>query len=434
MDLFDYLEQETMKEKKVENDSDVLVLSEETVAGRKLLIIDGSSLLSTSFYGTAKELMFAKTDEQKEVAYKKLMQTKDGVYTNGVYGFMKTFNKMIENQKPSHIAVVFDLSRATTFRKKMYDDYKGTRSKTPTPLSSQFKLMQEVLEYIGVPVFKSLEFEADDFAGSLARRFEDEIPVYCHTKDNDYLQILSNNTKIWLVSSKCDEMFEEMGINKKDFNLPDGVFEYTLTSFEHLQGLNTPQEFIDAKAIIGDKSDNIPGVFGVGDKAVIPLIREYSTIENLYAEIEGLTPKEEKELKKFFKESLGISRSPIAYLLKDGEITLETGEKISYNCIFGELTEEQKLRQDVYREKLGNLRFPIDVVKDEDFELLKSGNIKSINLSAKESAFLSKELATIKTDIEEVESLNLDDLRVNIDKTKYNEKMLELEMKSLVKK
>ena len=402
----------------------------------KLLIIDGSSLLSTSFYGTAKDLMFAKTEEQKEQAYKKLMQTKDGVYTNGIYGFMKTFNKIIENQKPTHVAVAFDLSRATTFRKQMYDDYKGTRSKTPTPLSQQFKLMQEVLEYIGVPVFKSYEYEADDFAGSLARRFEDEIPVYCHTKDNDYLQILKpgKNVRIWLVTSKCDEMFEEVGLDKKEFNLPDGVFEYTVTSFKQLQGLNTPEEFIDAKAILGDKSDNIPGVHGVGEKAVIPLIREYSTIENLYEEIEGLTPKEEKELKKFFKESLGISRSPISYLLKDGEITLEGGEKISYNCIVGEPTEEQLSRQEIYREKLGDLRFPIDVNKDEDFELLKSSNIQSVNLSAKESAFLSKDLARIKTDIEEVQDLKLDDLALNIDKTKYNEKMLELEMKSLIKK
>lgn len=439
--LFDLLEENEQKESKVvENEviienGDVLEVTKEDVkSNRSLLIIDGSSLLSTSFYGTAKDLMFAKTEEQKEQAYKKLMQTKDGVYTNGIYGFMKTFNKIIENQKPTHVAVAFDLSRATTFRKQMFSDYKGTRSKTPTPLSQQFKLMQEVLEYIGVPVFKSLEFEADDYAGSLAKRFEDEIPVYCYTKDNDYLQLISHNTRIWIVSTKNEEMFEEVGLSKKDFNLPDGVFEYTLTSFKQLQGLNTPEEFIDAKAILGDKSDNIPGVHGVGEKAVIPLIKEYSTIENLYEEIEGLTPKEEKELKKFFKDSLGISRSPISYLLKDGEITLEGGEKIAYNCIVGEPTEEQLSRQEIYKEKLGDLRFIIDVNKDEDFELLKSSNVQSINLSAKESAFLSKELAKIKTDIEEVQDLKLDDLALNIDKIKYNEKMLELEMKSLIRK
>lgn len=401
---------------------------------KKLVIIDGSSLLSTSFYGTAKDLMFAKTEEQKEQAYKKLMQTKDGVYTNGVYGFMKTLNKIIDNQKPSHLAVVFDLSRETTFRKQMYSEYKGTRKKTPSPLSQQFKLMQEVLEYIGIPVFKSLEFEADDYAGSLARRFEDEIPVYCHTKDNDYLQLVSHNTRIWIVTSKNEEMFEQVGLDKKEFNLPDGVFEYSLTSFSELQGLNSPTEFIDAKALMGDKSDNIPGVYGVGDKVVIPLIKEYSSIENLYSEIENLTAKEEKELKKFFKESLGISRSPIANLLKDGVITLSTGDEITYKCISGELTEEQKANQDIFESKLGNLRFPIEITSKDGFDLLVNNDVTDIKLSAKECAFMSKDLTTIKTDIPEVDNISLDSLAVNINKDRYNEKMSELEMKSLLKK
>lgn len=433
MNLLDLLEDDNEALTPQKTDSKEEVNQNEN-SNRKLVIIDGSSLLSTSFYGTAKDLMFAKTEEQKEQAYKKLMQTKDGVYTNGVYGFMKTLNKIIDNQKPSHLAVVFDLSRETTFRKQMYSEYKGTRKKTPSPLSQQFKLMQEVLEYIGIPVFKSLEFEADDYAGSLARRFEDEIPVYCHTKDNDYLQLVSHNTRIWIVTSKNEEMFEQVGLDKKEFNLPDGVFEYSLTSFSELQGLNSPTEFIDAKALMGDKSDNIPGVYGVGDKVVIPLIKEYSSIENLYSEIENLTAKEEKELKKFFKESLGISRSPIANLLKDGVITLSTGDEITYKCISGELTEEQKANQDIFESKLGNLRFPIEITSKDGFDLLVNNDVTDIKLSAKECAFMSKDLATIKTDIPEVDNISLDSLAVNINKDRYNEKMSELEMKSLLKK
>ena len=439
--LFDLLEENEQKESKVvENEviienGDVLEVTKEDVkSNRSLLIIDGSSLLSTSFYGTAKDLMFAKTDEQKEQAYKKLMQTKDGVYTNGVFGFIKTLNKILDNQKPSHLAVVFDLSRETTFRKKMFDDYKGTRKKSPAPLSQQFKLMQEVLEYIGVPVLKSLEFEADDYAGSLAKRFEDEIPVYCHTKDNDYLQLVSHNTRVWIVTSKNEEMFEKVGIDKKEFNLPDGVFEYTLTTFNEIQGLEYPEQIIDMKALLGDSSDNIPGVHGVGEKAVIPLINEYKTIENLYETIEGLTSKEEKELKKFFKDELKISRSPIGSLLKEGTITLSNGDTIPYNCIFGELTEEQNSRQEIFKSKMNNLRFPIDVINEEDFKLFEENDVVEVKLSAKESAFISKELATIKTDISEVQDIKLDDLLVNIDKEKYNQKMLELEMKSLIRK
>ena len=336
------------------------------------LIIDGSSLLSTSYYGNLpKEVMYAKTDADREAAYKKILQTSNGIYTNGIYGFFKTLNKIIDNQKPKYLAVVFDVSRQTTFRKKMYDDYKGTRKATPGPLGEQFKLTQEVLEYIGIPVLKSPEFEADDFAGSLAKKFETEVPIKLFTKDMDYLQLISENSRVWLVTSKAEDMYKELGLTDyKSFNLPDGVFEYTLSTFTEFQGLEHPEYFIDAKALLGDKSDNIPGCPGIGEKSAIPLLQEYKTIENLYEVLEAeLEAGREKDLAKFFKESLGISRSPIKNLV-----------------------------------------------------------------SGKESAFLSKELATIKTDIEEIQSMKLDDFIINIDKDKYNKAMNNLEMKSLIKK
>lgn len=397
-----------------------------------LLIIDGSSLLSTSYYGNLpKEVMYAKTDEEKEAAFSKILQTSNGVYTNGIYGFMKALKKMIQIQKPTHVAVAFDLSRETTFRKKMYSDYKGTRKKTPTPLSQQFKLTQEVLEYIGVPVFKAFEFEADDYAGTLAKKLEDEIPVVLFSKDEDYLQLISNNTRVWMPTSKADELFKEVGLNRKDFNIPDNTFEYSLTSLMDIKELE-PYQIVEYKALCGDSSDNIPGVKGVGEKAVLPLLKEYKNIETIYATIENLDAKEEKELKKFFKESLGISRSPIANLLKEGTIALSNGDKLSYKTISGDLTEEQLAAQEIIKEKLGEIRFPIEITTANGLELLKENDVYGVELSAKESAFLSKELATIKTDIEEIQSVCIDDLVLNIDKEKYNEKMLELEMKSLI--
>lgn len=397
-----------------------------------LLIIDGSSLLSTSYYGNLpKEVMYAKTDEEKEAAFSKILQTSNGVYTNGIYGFMKSLNKIIQVQKPTHIAVAFDLSRETTFRKQMYSEYKGTRKKTPTPLSLQFKLTQEVLEYIGVPVFKSLEFEADDYAGTLAKKFEDEIPVVLLSKDEDYLQLVSYNTRVWMPTSKANELYNELGLNREDFNIPDNTFEYSLTSLMDIKALE-PYQIVEYKALCGDSSDNIPGVKGVGEKAVLPLLKEYNNIDTIYDTIENLTPKEEKELKKFFKESLGISRSPIGNLLKDGTITLSSGDKISYKCISGDLTDEQLVAQEVIKEKLGQLRFPIEITTDNGLNLLKDNDVYGVELSAKESAFLSKELATIKTDIEEIQSININDLVLNINKEKYTEKMLELEMKSLI--
>lgn len=399
---------------------------------KKFLIIDGSSLLSTNYYGNLPfEAMKAKTDKEKEAAYSKILQTSTGIYTNGLYGFMKALKKMIEKQKPSHLAVVFDVSRETTFRKKIFDDYKGTRKKTPEPLSQQFKLTQDVLEYIGVPVLKSLEFEADDFAGSLAKRFEDEIPVFISSKDEDYLQLISYNTRIFLGTSKSNELYEYLNLDKKEFNIPDNTFEYTLTTLKDIKGLE-PHQIVDYKALCGDSSDNIPGVNGVGEKAVIPLLNEYGDIETIYDVIEGLTPKEEKELKKFFKESLGIARSPIAYLLKEGTIHLASGDKLSYKCLSGDLTEEQIDVQEIVKSKIGELRFPIEITSENGISLLQNEEVLGIEMSAKESAFLSKELATIKTDIEEVQNMTLNEFVLNIDKDKYKTKMLELEMKSLV--
>lgn len=274
-------------------------------------------------------------------------------------------------------------------------------------------------------------YEADDFAGSLAKKFESEIQCRVYTKDMDYLQLISESCAAWIVTSKADEMFAKYGINPKDFNIPAGVFEYTMTSFSDEIGLNTPSEFVDAKAIMGDKSDNIPGVYGVGDKAAIPLVREYGSLENIYDVIEGLTPKEEKELKKFFKESLGISRSPIAYMLKEGTIALSNGDKLSYKTISGDLTEEQSANQEIIKEKLGELRFPIEITTPNGLELLKENEVYGVELSAKESAFMSKELAKIVTDIPAVQSVSLEDIELNINKEELKKRLLDLEIKSL---
>lgn len=335
----------------------------------KLLIVDGSSLLSTGFYATAQPLMFAKTEEQKLEAYDKLMKSPDGQYTNGIYMFFKTLLGMIEKHNYTHLAVVLDRSRKTTFRRQLFSEYKGTRKATPSPLSDQFKLLTEVLQEIDIPVFSHEEYEADDFAGSLAVKFEEEIPCYLHSKDMDYLQLVSENTFLLMPTSKSDDMYSEVGFTKEEidmFNIPKGTFMYTPMYVKHFHGVE-PIQIIDLKAIEGDKSDNIPGVAGVGPKASIPLLNEFGTIENIYNEIDDLDEKEQKALAKFFKDSLGISRSPIKNLLAN-----------------------------------------------------------------RDSAFLSKQLATIKTDIEEVHSLSLNDLTLNINKEKSNEIFTKLGMKSLV--
>ena len=401
----------------------------------KLLIIDGSSLLSTSFYATATAYLMAKTDEDKEKALTRLMKTSDGRYTNGVFPFMRTLLSLIKKNQPTHLAVVWDVSRQTFRQEIAGGTYKGTRKATPHPLKEQFISTQNLLQGI-VPQFLSGKddeevYEADDFAGSLAKRFQNEIPVFLHTKDEDYLQLVDTNTRVWLGSSKADKMFEDLGLNRQEFNVPDGFFEFTLSTLKDIKGLK-PYQIVEYKALCGDTSDNIPGVKGVGEKAVIPLLQEYGTIEAIYETIENLSAKEEKELKKFFKESLGIGRSPISYMLADGVIALGNGDKINYNAIFDEVTEEDTTLQPLFEEKLGKLKFPIRLSNAEDIEKLKNEEVFGVQLCAKESAFMSKELATIKTDIESIAQVNLDDIKLNIDYNELKNRLLDLEIKTLI--
>ena len=401
----------------------------------KLLIIDGSSLLSTSFYATATAYLMAKTDEDKEKALTRLMKTSDGRYTNGVFPFMRTLLSLIKKNQPTHLAVVWDVSRQTFRQEIAGGTYKGTRKATPHPLKEQFISTQNLLQGI-VPQFLSEKddeevYEADDFAGSLAKRFQNEIPVFLHTKDEDYLQLVDTNTRVWLGSSKADKMFEDLGLNRQEFNVPDGFFEFTLSTLEDIKGLK-PYQIVEYKALCGDTSDNIPGVKGVGEKAVIPLLQEYGNIESIYDTIENLSSKEEKELKKFFKESLGIGRSPISYMLAEGVIALSSGEKINYNVIFDEVTEEDKALQPLFEEKLGKLRFPIRLSNADDLEKLRNEEVFGVQLSAKESAFMSKELATIKTDIESIANVNLDDIKLNINYDELKARLLDFEIKTLI--
>lgn len=362
----------------------------------KVLLIDGSSMLSTGFYATVpKSYMFSKTEEQREASYAEFMKSPSGEYTNGVYMFFKTLLPMIKKHGFTHIAVGLDRSRKSTFRRQLSSDYKANRKDTPTPLKSQFKLLTDVLEQIGIPVFSHPEYEADDLIASIAKKLNTDtsnvthtsenlfdllnpedsnkekqaIMCYIHSKDNDLLQCVNEYTRIWQPTSKAKDMYEELGFSDdeiKMFNIPDGVFEFTPMYVKYFKGV-TPIQIIDLKAIEGDKSDNIKGVAGVGPKASIPLINEYGSLEAIYEAIEGLNDKEHKELAKFFKESLGISRSPIKNLLVN-----------------------------------------------------------------KEDAFLSKTLATINTEIPDLDNLSLNDLTININKSKAKEVFNELGMKSLL--
>lgn len=294
----------------------------------KFLIIDGSSLLSTCYYAVLpREIMFAKTDEEKEKHYDKILHAADGTYTNAVFGVIKTTVSVIKKQKPDYIAFVFDKTR-DTFRRELYPAYKGTRSTTPQPLKDQFVLIESLLADVGFQVLFDDQYEADDYAGSLTYKFRGEADIVVMTKDHDYLQLISDehNVRAWMVQSKqekADDLYARyygpFGIQKQDLNLPEKVFEFTASHVYAEEGV-WPEQIVDLKAIQGDTSDNIPGVKGVSSAAPL-LLNEYNTVEELYEVIHdcGDDKKAVKELQDFWKNELGISRSPYKALTKTGE-------------------------------------------------------------------------------------------------------------------
>ncbi|MBR5712493.1 MAG: DNA polymerase I [Lachnospiraceae bacterium] len=298
-----------------------------------LLIIDGSSLLSTQFYGNLPPaVLMAKTNEEKERYFPKIMQTSGGVYTNGIFGFFRYLLKVLRQQKPTHIAVAWDITR-DTFRRRMYADYKANRSETIVPLRDQFALCQDILKRIGVKQFCSSEFEADDYSGSLSTKFSAQIPVRILTKDRDYLQLADENTTIWLLQQaqkKADELFNKYGIRKEAPKVAEKAFPMTPERIEQEYGV-APSSVAELKGLEGDTSDNIKGVPGIGGKTALALIAHYKTIDALYDAIHAAGPQGEKELAGYFKTELGITKNPIGTLTKteEGAIVGEEAARLS---------------------------------------------------------------------------------------------------------
>nr|WP_330400915.1 5'-3' exonuclease H3TH domain-containing protein [Lacrimispora amygdalina] len=293
---------------------------------KELLIIDGSSMLVTCYYANLPiEIKTAKTDEEREKYYYKILHSKNGEYTNAVYGMLGIIIRLLKNQKPNYLCVCFDQTR-DTFRREMYKDYKGQRAAAPSPLIEQFHTIENILSELDFTVVYDNTYEADVWAGSIAKKYCDKVSVKLMTKDHDYLQLVEKNINVWMPLSedKYKELkhniYERDGVDIKAMNIPYRVFEYTEEYVKELEGV-LPKQIPDLKAIVGDMSDNIPGVKGVS-KAAIPLLNEYKTVEKLYEAIEGHSKAELNEIQKYWKESLGIKRSPMKALLNESEIEL----------------------------------------------------------------------------------------------------------------
>ena len=227
----------------------------------KLVLIDGHSILNRAFYGVPN------------------LTNSEGLHTNAVYGFLNILFKLLDEEKADFLAVAFDL-KAPTFRHVMYDAYKGTRKPMPEELHEQVPLMKEVLGAMGIPILEKEGYEADDVLGTVAKRAQERgAEVTILSGDRDLLQLADRHIKISI--PKTSRGTTEV----HNYYPEDVVKEYEVT----------PKEFIDVKALMGDTSDNIPGVPSIGQKTATALIAQYKSLENVYAHLDEVRPPRAKK-------------------------------------------------------------------------------------------------------------------------------------------
>lgn len=286
----------------------------------KLMVIDGSSLIHRAFYALP------------------LLSNKKGIYTNGVYGFLTMLYKVLDEKKPDYICVAFD-KKGPTFRHEEYDKYKAHRSATPTELVQQFPIIREILDAMKIKYLELSRFEADDIAGTLARVGEENsMEVILVTGDKDYLQLATDNTKVLITRKGITEL--------EEFDRNIIIKEYGIT----------PEQLIELKGLMGDQSDNIPGVPGIGEKTGLKLLKEYDTIENIYENIDNISGKKLKENLienkdiAFLSRRLGQIITTVPMDLDFEELRLEEPnsqelkklyEEFEFNSLFGRISGEE---------------------------------------------------------------------------------------------
>ena len=278
---------------------------------KRLIIIDGNSIINRAFYALPD------------------MTNSDGLHTNAVYGFTRMLFKIIDDYKPTHISVAFDM-KAPTFRHKEFSEYKAGRKKMPNELGQQLQPLKELLDTFNIHRMEMAGFEADDLIGTVAKKAEnDDFKVYIVTGDKDAIQLASNKTTTLITKKGVGEV--------EEYNYDSVVERYEMT----------PTQFIDLKGLMGDKSDNIPGVPGIGEKTGIKLIKEFSSIENLIEntnQLKGSVKKkiEENKDQAVFSKKLAtiitdvpieISLDELSYGDYDKNAVIEEFKKFGFNTL-----------------------------------------------------------------------------------------------------
>lgn len=258
---------------------------------KKIILVDGNNFMFRSFYATAYT--------------GNLMRNSKGFYTNALYGFVNMINKIIEEENPEYMAVAFDVGK--NFRKDLYDDYKGGRKETPDELKMQMPYARKILDAMGIKYIEAPNYEADDIIGTLSKKALDdpEFDALIVSSDKDLLQLINEQVEVKLLKTK-------------------DYIRYNVNSFKNDYGFD-PIRIIDLKALMGDASDNIPGVKGCGEKTAIKLIQEYDTIENLYDNIDNIKGK--------LQEKLILGKESAFFSKKIATIYLD----VPINCTFDDM-------------------------------------------------------------------------------------------------
>ena len=301
---------------------------------KKLVAIDGNSIMNRAFYG---------------IMNSKLLMTSDGIYTNAIFGFLSILLKLLNDENPDYVCVAFDL-KAPTFRHKKYDGYKATRKGMPDELRMQMPIIKDVLRAMNIKILEIEGYEADDILGTLAKYGEDNgIEVLLLTGDRDALQLVSDNVTVRIPTTR-------MGKTEST--------DYTPAVVSEKFGI-VPKEFIETKSLMGDSSDNIPGVPGVGEKTAFSLITKYHNIDTIYEALES--GKELEGIKGKLKEKI-LANKELAYLSKElGTI---------YREVPIEINEDEISKKDFNDEELYNLFLKLQLKSFIDKLELKEGKVE----------------------------------------------------------
>jgi len=366
---------------------------------KKLVLIDGHSILNRAFYGVPE------------------LSNSQGLHTNAVYGFLNIMFKILDEEAADYIAVAFDLS-APTFRHKAYAEYKGTRKSMPDELREQVPLIKDVLSSMNIPILTKEGYEADDIIGTIAKRYQsDDVFVSIISGDRDLLQLSDKHIKIRIPKTS-------KGVTTVHDYLPeDVVSEYGVT----------PKEFIDVKALMGDTSDNVPGVPSIGEKTATKIIQEYHSIENAIEHVSELKPpraskalSENIEEAKFSKMLVTIvTDAPIDTDISDMAVgnlytkeSLEWINKLEFKSFLKRyenvemeasieldttVIDKQDAWESLYNELKDSKEFGISVCLEET--AIKSYHVNSlyaISITLENKSYIIKDLENIADILEEI--------------------------------